>query len=330
MIDGFSKTFRERAGKWAAQQKYMPKRLQAVFEAAAQPEEIYPLRQVSLCREDWRKSWVTTYTKTIGPNGAQALIPTLADPIIFGELNESSRDEFLHNVALYKQFMPDFLRTILAERGVKITVAQIMSHIDPAYETRKARGQDGVMENTHGCYSPYKKSVHVTQGYILPGQEERIYTEIPDYEIISTLLHEFGHAVEDIVFPTYRHVFRARDGNQYRDFLHAYRKDVAALEGRTTSICGRDLTYYLEKKHGGTQEREAHAISEIFAEIFSETYEDCSIDTRRSFSETTKVFEKIMESLRQLIEKEPHIGVLAVNDIPELTSVVPKWEYAVA
>ena len=313
MQDAFADTFFERA------RKRMPGWLQNTFEDAVSSSP-YALNMVALKRKMWREDGGISYRKETLPNGKQALFPYIAPPIIFGDLDKRTAHQLIEAIKIARRYLPNFLDTLLAESGLRIKAGKLLSHIDPTYKKMKVRGQQGVMDNVFGCYEPHTQSVLLTQGYISKIRGEFFLINQPT--IIETLLHEFGHGVEDIIFPDDRNGPLRKNDAHYRDFVRAYREDVKQLNGATVTASQESITYYLDEEHGGTHRQESHAISELFAEMFMEKYVVSMTDYRSTFPNANRVLERILISLEHMIEKEPHVGAILYNEIPLLTAIV--------
>lgn len=272
----------------------------------------YTLDLVKKSREAWRKFGVPFYHEETSSDGAYIRTPYLSAPRIYGELNKKTSEAFLESILKAKRLLPNYLTKILAEAGVAIKVGRTLGDIDPLYRTMKARGQSGVVDNSNGCYDVLDSSVCVSQGYICPLPARNLFIHLSQDRALTTMLHEFGHAIEHIVFPNDRNIENTEGYEHYQDFVNAYRADVACLNGETVNSLGEPITYYLSKEHGGTHDNETAAISELFAQIFSEEYGDPIKALQFVFPQSTKVFGKILYSLRRLVEQSPDFGVICI------------------
>lgn len=258
---------------------------------------------------------------TYRQDGVIKYVPKLKLPEICGDLDSECDEQFLDSITYAQTLLPDFIKRLIAERGDAFKVARTLNDIDPECQYIRARGQTGYLENTAGFFNPSKRFIAASQGFLSP--EDRSYKSLADiqplYSWAHTVLHEYGHVIEDMLFntnsPRYDH--ERIIAPYQRDFFRAYREDAAALEGRTTHR-ERKLTYFLEQKFGGSQETEEAACSELFAELFSERYLDYHVTMAQAFPRAKIVFDKIMFSLEVMISRAPDYGDIYV--IPEYSN----------
>lgn len=233
------------------------------------------------------------------------LLPYVSSPHKYGTLDIQTEVDFFKSIEMARRLTPSYLKTLMTQHGVTLKVGKIMSDINPLYRTLRARGQDCVVNNVMGGYQVMDRAVCVAQGYISTKTDEYIPSD--HLHITYTTLHEFGHAIEMIIFPEDRGLGNLDKTQQhYIDFVKAYHKDVEVLNGRTKGVREIPLDYYLSKENGGTHENDEDAISELFADLLAERCCCCFPRLYLSFLNTAKVYDKISDSLKYAVENAPH------------------------
>lgn len=309
-------------------QSMVPRWMASVFSTAAEEPaspEHYDLDDLVMQRGWWREhnvDYLRTGEKPAEdwtppsffrhPQLTTVLIPRLKAPVLHGSLKNGPPSDFMDAVDVAIGFLPHGVRTLLAERGIGLKLGRIMTDIDADYATAQCRGQDAKAVNVTGIYEFAKHFAAVTQGYI--SSESGEYVEADTWDIIDSVLHEYAHALEGMIFNTvisFGAVKRMEP--MQRDFIHAYREDVAALNGATVfGNLETSLTYCLTKENGGTHDTEEAARSEAFAVLFAEKYADLNNIMQQAFPRTLQAIEKIVASIEALVDRNPSYGHISL------------------
>jgi hypothetical protein len=139
--------------------------------------------------------------------------------------------------------IPSTRRDDLSKWGLKIVIAPTIVDAHPQFATEKPRGylHGGTYQNCPGLFMPNTKTIYVAEKASMGNNpfQQNVW-------IFSTVLHEFGHALDAMEY-------RSKSA----DFTKAYTEDSQRLTNEL-----RNTFYYF------TQSDEAGP-SELFAELFS-------------------------------------------------------------
>jgi hypothetical protein len=258
-------------------------------------------------------------------------VPIPMPPEYHGNLSNDNLFELNLAFDVAHDLLPPFIKILLGEYGVASKLAEFLTDIDPIYATTKCRGQKIFFKNTYGVFNPYQNYVGLSAKYLFnkSGQEVIEVAEIEEEEasvqfhtLVDVLLHEYGHFITRLLFNLHHFLYYAEE--HQKDFVKAYRKDTENLKGATETSCGRlDLKYYLTKDFGGSQDEEADACDELFAELFAEKYADNHCILQRTFPLTFQVFEKMMKSLQWKVETRYPSIFIPNFEIPTLSEAIP-------
>lgn len=222
----------------------------------------------------------------------------MRDPAYYTVVSGRSEEYFVKATEVAVALVPEWLKTLFAEKSTYLVLGKTAADIDPAF--------NAVHETALGVYHPRKSAAHVPLTYL--SSEWDSYVRQGFQSLVRTILHEFGHSFEDIVM---------RGGMAHeKDFIMAWRMDAAEL-GQHEASAGRT---YLPQKDGGLQEDEWQAISETFAELFSEILSGDEPILQEAFPRASGIMLKIMASLELRVEQTPQF-----NEI-ELPCHIPEHE----
>jgi len=191
--------------------------------------------------------------------------------------------EFQKIVDDHVETYPDNVKKALAENDVKFNAGLKYSDMDPTMKGVRPRGWPSGTDwdNCGGGFNPRTKSVQVCEttklGY-KPSHKFTHFETVQMRETIGTLNHETGHAF-DITNP---------DGHWSStiDFMKAYKKDVAALGGKTVGKRA-GFRYFLQAGSAGR--------GETFAEIFGELMGTTRKNLKGKFPRSYKVVDDLVK-----------------------------------
>ncbi len=311
MRDLYASTWREQFSDLAA----------SAFGRAARDAPAYEFHILKLLRDGWnhdnraalfsntapgRPGLAALYREQGYPGGTEYR-PVLREPEICGRLDQRNLDIFLAGVHQARARLQPYVAALLAEFGTALKLGRTMLDINPDYKGIACRGQEGSLEHRSGLYERATNLVAVTQGYLHP--ELGLFVRNGEGHELNAVLHEYGHALEEIVFcePAFFNDPFHVEPHQ-RDFVRAHRRDVMALGGMAASG-EKSLIYYLTKENGGSHETEQAACSETFAQLYAEkTAGDERQIMQTAFPETSAVMNRILSSLEQMFEASPRYG----------------------
>lgn len=170
--------------------------------------------------------------------------------------------------------LPASVKQTLWISGMKIFVTPTVEDYQPGVKYEQARGYEGGTYKS--CPAFYNNRRIVIAEHTMDENDETLKDAFPASEMINSLYHETGHALDDAL----------GDVAETEEFKHAYLLDSARIDPATA----HKLRYYLQKSTVGQAECCAELIGSLLGQKEKHTE-----DMMRSFPLTLKVLRGLLK-----------------------------------
>lgn len=150
--------------------------------------------------------------------------------------------QLINDVKRTLQSYPKQVRRLLYEHQIEVVLTPTLIDKNPEMKNQEGRGYDGhTLKTCPGMFQD-GQTIVICERTMDEGTEA-VQDPIPTSNILRTLNHETGHAIDSCL------------GNvsETDDFKHSYLLDAASAQRLDASV-SRDLAYYLQKSVAGQQE----------------------------------------------------------------------------
>jgi len=177
--------------------------------------------------------WAPTTVATDGSicNIVSIVRPQQDHPAVSDLLSSSVLDRLDH--------YPKSVKSLLRQGGIKVILTTTLIDRNPELKNREGRGYDGfTYKSCPGMFESGRDIVICER--TMDEDSEMVHQPIPIDQIMNTLNHECGHAIDKCLGYV----------SLTDEFKHAYLLDSAHLEPDVRN----DLAYYLQKSDAGQEE----------------------------------------------------------------------------
>lgn len=179
--------------------------------------------------------------------------------------------QLINDVKNRLQSYPKQVRRLLYENRIEVVLTPTLIDKNPEMKNQEGRGYDGhTLKSCPGMFQD-GRTIVICERTMDEGTEA-IHDPIPTSNILRTLNHETGHAIDSCL----------GELCETEEFKHSYLLDAAAAQRLDASV-SRDLAYYLQKSVAGQQE----CCGELFGIILG-TEDDRSEKMKMAFPQTIK------------------------------------------
>jgi tetratricopeptide (TPR) repeat protein len=200
----------------------------------------------------------------IGPIALRIIRPLQDHPAVSAQL--------ISEVQSRLQAYPKSVKKLLFENRIEVVLTTTLIDKNPEMKNEEGRGYDGhTLKSCPGMFQGGRSIVICER--TMDENTEAIHDPLPLTDILSTLNHETGHAIDSCL----------GDLCETEEYKHAYLLDAASAQRNDPSVA-RDLAYYLQKSVAGQQE----CCGELFGIILG-TEDSRSDKMKAAFPQTMKL-----------------------------------------
>ncbi|MBY0359083.1 MAG: hypothetical protein K2W82_13860 [Candidatus Obscuribacterales bacterium] len=143
-----------------------------------------------------------------------------------------------HSVRQALNSLPNNVKQLFAKHGLVVCLTTTLIDKEPALKNRQGRGYDGFTFRT--CPGMFNGHEVIICERTIDENDDSVKESLSIPEIINTLYHECGHAVD----------YYLGDISASEEFKHAYLLDIGKIEPENKV----DLAYFLQKSAAGQEE----------------------------------------------------------------------------